>query len=136
MELKEFVSKAITDIVSGLVEAQESIKDLGATINPIGIKSAGETVGDSYYENEVQVQRIEFDVVVTSVKDSEAKGGIGVVGVVNLGASRATNDSMTNATSLKFSVPIVFPANLPKVYENPKNEVTQQRHQAALDALP
>ncbi len=135
MELREFVAMAITDITNGLADAQEAIKDVGGTINPIGIKAPGVYVGDSDSENEVQVQRIEFDVAVTTTQDETTKGGIGVMGVVSFGASKSDNISASHVTNIKFSVPIVFPAYLPNVYANPQNKITQQRKDAALSAL-
>lgn len=115
MQLKDFIKTAIIDIVSGLKEAQKEIENHGATINPIGMQAPGVYVGDEKENNMVQVQRITFNLKVVELNESGSKARIGIAtAIFGAGASAEDKGVSSNVSSLNFSVPIVFPANLPK----------------------
>lgn len=115
MELKEFVSETLWQIVSGVEEAQQKISTLGGEINPslIGsvehIAKAGggiETMGGNY------AQIVEFDVAVTAIEGKGTKGGIGIVaGVISLGSTGQSNTENSSVSKLRFKIPLTLPKN-------------------------
>jgi chemotaxis protein CheY-P-specific phosphatase CheC len=111
MELQQFVSEALKQIVSGISDAQKEMVGIKAFINPpdpryYGVSSQGCHLqyGDSV------VQNIEFDVAVTTSEGKETKGGIGIfVGSVGVGTQGKSDSSSMSVSRIKFSVPIAFP---------------------------
>jgi len=103
MELHEFVRETLTQIINGVVEAQNSqiVRDNNAEIIPYSVSSSNSKITN---------RDIEFDVVVSAQSENSTKAGLGVfVGPIGAGtqAKINSNDSMQNR--VKFSIPIVFP---------------------------
>jgi hypothetical protein len=111
MELKDFVSQTLTQILDGIKKSQEYAKEKKAAINPsspsiFGSKATSYLRGD----NGGMIQYIDFDVAVTAVEGSETKGGIGIfVGSVGIGTQGKSDSSNTSVSRIKFSIPIAFP---------------------------
>lgn len=118
MELKNFVSQALVEIVEAVQEAQVKLKDSDAIINPRYM----------YYtkpasENQVAItikgttdmrfgQIVEFDVSVTASERDETQGGVGIqVASITIGAgiSGKMEDQSSVVSRLKFSIPIFLP---------------------------
>ncbi|MBQ9660735.1 MAG: hypothetical protein IJV37_05665 [Bacteroidales bacterium] len=99
MELKEFVTKTILDIVDGVREAQQN-NNTTATINA---HSAG-TAYRGVYE-------VEFDVALTAIKkDDKARGlEIYALSIMDFGGSRQKGASNTTEQRVRFKVPISYP---------------------------
>jgi len=112
MELKEFVSESIKQIVAGIFEAQGACKMSRARVNPSKLNLdldnlQGEVVD---LDSGMLLSSIEFDVAVTTEEGKEAKGGIGVfVGTVGIGSQGQTDSKTSSMSRLKFNVPICFP---------------------------
>ena len=112
MELKEFVSETIIQIVTGIKQAQDDVCQEGATINP---KNAaffdGVAITVDSVVRRVPIQNIEFEVSLTETEGNQAGGRIGVFfGSVGVGA-HATKDTGSNAMNkVKFSIPIALPS--------------------------
>ena len=98
MELKDFIEETLKQIISGVRSAQENAIELGAKINPRG-------------GSVVEMRNVHFDVAVGTSKETETKGGIGVVVVP--GGSAGSQDQSDVASSsmsrIKFSVPVKLP---------------------------
>lgn len=110
MELREYITESLKQLIDGIVDAQEYAKSKGASINPQGLKMlAGrlEIVGNSAYTEIPQI--IEFDIAVTASEGGEAKAGLGVFAVVGGGAQATMQDSNIKANRIRFSVPVMFP---------------------------
>lgn len=113
MELREFVSEALKQLIDGVVTAQEYASSKGAFINPEGLQYA--TVSGNLHIAHDSVhteipQIIEFDVAVTISEGGEAKAGIGVfAGPIGIGTQATTTDGNIVANKIKFSVPILLP---------------------------
>lgn len=110
MELKDFVSKTLQEIVAGVKEAQENMVE-GGEINPAYpmIRGGGK---HTYLtgSNGSPLQNVEFDVAVTATEGKGTKGGIGVfVGSVGLGTQGQSESSNTSISRITFSVPVTFP---------------------------
>jgi hypothetical protein len=111
VELKEFVTETLTQIIDGVKAAQEHAKGVGAAVSPKGLYApkAGEK---SWYagQNATPVHMIEFDVAVSASSDDKAKGGAGLfVGPVALGAQGETGTSSGTVSRIRFNVPMILP---------------------------
>jgi hypothetical protein len=106
MELKEFVSRTLTEIAEGVAAAATAAAEFGAVVNPdidhpIGGRSP-------------RVVEIEFTVGLTVTDAAKTKGGIGVVaGIFALGSQGESNSTSGATTHIKFKVPMILP--IPKV---------------------
>lgn len=107
MELSDFISSTITQIVDGVVDAQEKTKNTGCMINPDNIKVSDRGV---YSHNNGYVGLIDFEVGLTEGDKSEGKAGIGVfLGSIGIGANTKMDTNTVSMTSVRFSIPIVLP---------------------------
>jgi len=110
MELRQFISDALTQLVDGVIDAQVNAKGKGALIAP-----GQETVilfprdnSEPRFSRERQV--VEFDVAITVFESAGGKVGVGVFGGgVSLGAQAKGETSNQTLSHLKFSVPIYLP---------------------------
>jgi hypothetical protein len=110
MELKDFISDTIYQIVSGLADAQSRIADLNnASINPDSMKW---TDAENMSQGR-RIKDIEFDVAV-SVETSGSAGAklsVPVIGALVGGKLEASTNSSNNCISrVKFSVPVRWPS--------------------------
>ncbi|MBH0048447.1 hypothetical protein [Pseudoalteromonas sp. NZS11_1] len=116
MDLKEFISESIVEIVEGIVDAQSRIKSDDALIVPsvhnvfTQSKSGGTNLAIGWDKKGNLINSVEFDVAVTSSEGTETKGGIGVVaGIVALGSQGKSLENNQSISRLKFRIPISFP---------------------------
>lgn len=94
MDLKDFVSETLIQIVAGINNAQQSTLPKGAAIVP-------------YYE---KLEKVEFDVAVTVLKGTETSGGAGIsVWSVGAGVSGKSESSTSTLSRIKFSVAVELP---------------------------
>lgn len=98
MELKEFVTKTILDIVDGVRDAQRT-DSTGAGIG----YDRGELMRDAGF--------IEFDVAVTETQGEKNGRGISVSapGIAKLGLGTSENTGTTKENRVRFKVPIFYP---------------------------
>ena len=111
MELKDFVSQSILQIVNGVKIAQDK-NNTNARINPSGLR-LGSNIEQSNlfdFEQNMLLSTVEFDVSVSAEKSKGTKGGISVlVGAVGLGSQGQSGKKDQFINRLKFSVPISLP---------------------------
>lgn len=116
MELKEFITESLKQIIDGVIDAQIYAKDKGATINPDGLIYDGHNnliVNRSPASLNYVPQIMEFDVVVTVTESEKAKASLGVfTGVLGLGTQAHVESGNIVANRIKFSVPVIFPEHL------------------------
>jgi hypothetical protein len=114
VNLQEFVSEALVQIIDGVKSAQDHASSSGAKINPsfmyIG-KEGPPLFNIKSYSNDTQYgQTIEFDVAVTALNSENVKGGIGVVGgVIGVGYKAEKGKDDSTVSRIKFSVPVFLP---------------------------
>jgi hypothetical protein len=86
MDLKEFVTKSLTDIVAGIMEAQRT-EGMGGLIAPDGIGSH-QFAAESGVVNETHITStvVKFDVAITA---EHAKSGVAGAGVKSLSLRRS-----------------------------------------------
>ena len=112
MELKEFVKDTLVQIVTGVKEAQDVVKETNAEISPTGLRwQGGEQTPIIFKEGRGIVQIVEFDIALTATKGKSAQGGVKVFGgVINLGAKGKAEEAKAAANRIKFTVPILLPS--------------------------
>ncbi|MEJ2362409.1 MAG: hypothetical protein P8Z75_13490, partial [Gammaproteobacteria bacterium] len=111
VDLKEFISETMIQIISGVVEAQEQEKTIGGTVSPR--LTAGSEFGAQHGFLRAEggaAQIVQFDVALTAKEGSGTKGGIGIVsGIVSLGTSGQSQEENASVSRVKFSVPLILP---------------------------
>ena len=110
MELNEFVKTVLSEVVSGIREAQE-IDGVGAFIVPAGIG------GHNYADHpRVSIKArlsstiIDFDIAVTAEegKSTSGGGGLKVAGIgAKLDGTSSSKD--THVSRIQFAIPILLP---------------------------
>ena len=111
MDLREFVSETLTQIVEGVKSAQSKAAESGATVNP-AIRASAELAGkqDFLPTGAGYAQSVQFDVALTVTEGTGTKGGIGVfAGAINLGSSGQSHDESSSVSRVKFSVLLALP---------------------------
>jgi hypothetical protein len=94
MNLEDFVSEVLVQIVRGTQKAREAVGTAG--------KIAVDT--RSFKDGAVT-----FDVALVSTDETSAKGGIGVVGVFNIGGQAATGATQTQTSRVQFQLHLDLP---------------------------
>ena len=108
MELKEFTEQSLLEITSGVKEAQESIGNSGAYINPEGFH-AGENLRHGYNKEYRHVQKVKLSIAVNVVENAEVKGGLGIISVISAGVSGKVADLNSTTSRIEFEIPISLP---------------------------
>jgi hypothetical protein len=104
MELRQFVSQALLDIIGGVEDAQS--KTAGGIIVPPGA-STKMTVVESGYTH---IQIVDFEVSVRADERSSSEGKLSVVAVVFGAGIKGTNDKQDERSAiLKFKIPLKLP---------------------------
>jgi hypothetical protein len=100
MKLQEFVSETLKEIIAGVKEAQGYAGDHSAKISVCAQSHLGY----------LPIEKVRFDVAVTSTDASETQAGAGVfVAVLGIGAKGKSDTSNSCVSRIKFSIPIVLP---------------------------
>ncbi|EGR0935750.1 hypothetical protein NL53_19035 [Vibrio variabilis] len=104
MELDKFVSKTLCMISKGVHDAQKECSEYGVIINdaPSSLHKDNGVYGSNYSI----LQKVEFDVAITTEDTSNGEGKISVLGI---GVGGGTHSKDTYTSRVKFNVPISFP---------------------------
>jgi hypothetical protein len=116
MDLREFLTESLKQVVDGVTDAQEYARQKGSSINPKGLiknPQVGVIVGGG---TQFPVpQMIDFDIAVTVSEGKEAKAGIAVFGgMLGLGTQAKVEGANMSVSRIKFSVPVLFPEQATK----------------------
>ena len=117
VELKQFVSETLKQIIDGVLEAQDYASEHKASVNPRGHRVfEGTGIQDRGMDTTLPLHPVEFDVAVTSEDKDSAQGGVGVfVGPLGVGTRGTVETSSQGMSRIRFTVPIVLPTqSLPK----------------------
>ena len=110
LELRDFVSETIKQVVDGVVAAQKYAGDKDAVVNPsldFHTQSEGVMIDK---DTRQPVQSISFDVAVTAAKGAKTQSGIAVfTGMIGLGSKGQSEKSNESVNRIQFSVPISLP---------------------------
>ncbi len=123
MELKEFVSKALVDMIEGVHSARKSVQE-----SDVG--KAGGVISPRVYNGEALLttqegpvaQYVEFDVALSVVESEQYKGEGGAkLMVFSIGGGASAQAQTTTAHRIKFKVPVILP----------QAEARERRHSVA-----
>jgi hypothetical protein len=107
VDLKDFVSQTLTQIIEGVKAAQEAAKEHGAEVNPDTAGGVGSHMTSMSGKN---LRNVEFDVALTVAEGTGTKGGIGIVaGAFALGSSGQSTSQNSSVSRVQFSVPLALP---------------------------
>ncbi|WP_157475087.1 hypothetical protein [Lysobacter sp. Root494] len=112
MNLQDFITETLAQIVQGVKAAQELALQEGAEVNPrlTGGPSINSAHGFIASAGGNTAQVVSFDVALTVKEGSGTKGGIGVfAGAVSLGTSGQSSAENSSISHVKFSVPLALP---------------------------
>lgn len=107
MNLKDFVTEAITAVLGGVAEAQKG--EYGSLIGPtfrFAMDHKHDVLGVVVHGSDNHTV-MQFDVAVTTTKEGEAGAHIKVLGMVDAGGKGGLAHEV--ASRVKFSVPIKLP---------------------------
>lgn len=106
MDLKDFVSETLKEIISGVEEAQEYAKKHGAVINPtkFGVV-APKAIMNKDNDEVTSIQRIDFSL---SLQQSYAADGKVSIGVLDIGKIEGEYGNIKE-NRVNFSVLITLP---------------------------
>jgi hypothetical protein len=114
MDLKEFIAETLVQIVDGVSDARERVKDKGVGVNP-QMSTTHEHAGKQgllHVDGPTFAQVIQFDVALTVVEGKGTKGGIGIfAGGIALGSSGQSQTENSSVSRIKFSIPLVLPTS-------------------------
>ena len=106
MELKEFISETLIQIIEGVTDAQKKTEKSGAIINPAYTKNQEQKITSHY----PYIGLVDFEVALTNTDEKGGKVGIGVwFANVGAGAQHKTDVKSLAVNNVKFSVPLILP---------------------------
>lgn len=112
MQVDEFISMTLTQIASGIQEAQRATAETGMRINPAGLDKRV-TADLLFWDGKAGLfaERVEFDLAVTVAASTTAKGGgeLSIAGFGGIGAKGEHTASNSNEQRIKFGVLVVLP---------------------------
>lgn len=111
MNLEDFVNVSITQIVRGVIKAQEALADTRSLVNPLmQITDKEYTIGVAEGCAGQPVTNVEFDVAVSVSEGTGTRGGIGIiVGAIGLGSQGRSDSSSGTSSRIKFNIPLLLP---------------------------
>lgn len=122
MDLKDFIANSLTQIAEGILAASEALANTDAEVNPTNLathsnnaQGFGRTEGPEDVKRGRLVERVTFDVAVTT--EGETKGNAGLkVGIASFGlnAGGELTDKTGQASRIQFAIPMVFPSKRAK----------------------
>ncbi len=109
MELQNFITETLTQIVNGVIDAQKELKDTGCLINPyVHDKEHTYTTNDGRGINRA-VQKVKMNVVLSVSENKEKNSKIGVFKVIEAGVGKESATQNSQMTTLEFEIPIALP---------------------------
>lgn len=109
MELKDYISETISNVILGIKDAQKKIEKSGGYINPV-IQRYGNNESKHLARGARTIEEVEFEIVLKleEAQGSGAKINVfsGLFGGSIKAQSQESNQSMNK---IKFSVPIAYP---------------------------
>lgn len=105
MELKQFISETLIQIIEGVADVQELARRKGALVSPdVNSPDSGSILINP------RGQLIEFDVAITTSENIEGIVKAGVfVGGFGLGSQGKGESQSQTLSHIKFSIPLYLP---------------------------
>ncbi|QDO84536.1 hypothetical protein FM037_16640 [Shewanella psychropiezotolerans] len=110
MQLENFVSQTLKQIIDGVSSAQKYSETKNAKINPSTARMDGKATDYSFcVETYVPLQGVEFDVAVTVKEASSTSEGGGDMGEISVTSASQASNQNSSVSRIKFKVPILLP---------------------------
>jgi hypothetical protein len=116
MELKDFISETLSQLIEGVIDAQNKVLrpgDTGGRVCPHVRNLPTEKASAGLYgrtNDNLPVILVDFDILLVAQEESGKKGGIGVVtGLVGLGAQRENRENSQTSHKIQFKIPVALP---------------------------
>lgn len=109
MELQEFITETLTQIVKGVADAQKKLKETGCLINPKG-KILGDRIYTQSNDECRTIQKVKMNVVLSVAENKETSSKIGIFKILEAGVGKENINQNTQMTTLEFDIPIALPA--------------------------
>jgi len=110
IELKDFISQSLIQIIDGVRVAQQHASDHKAKVVPQLQPGSGPSDALRTHPDSRPLQNIDFDVAVQASTKDQAEGQIGIL-IATLGIGvKGSEETETSAISrIKFSIPLELP---------------------------
>lgn len=111
IELKQFVTATLVQIIEGVKDAQQAATDAGGKINPLSQRHGADVLRSMSVGSDNNISRVvEFDVAITSAEGSSTGAGIKVfLAGIGAGAGGKSDKQTSSVTRIKFPVPVFLP---------------------------
>lgn len=110
MELKDFISETLSQIIAGVVDAQSKVSGKGGAVNPYVHQLNDLKTIYARTEDKEPVILVDFDIAIVAEQGTDTKGSIGVVaGIFALGTQGQSKENQQSSNKIKFNVPIMLP---------------------------
>ena len=110
MQLDEFVTQTLKQVIDGVSAAQDYGKSKNANINPSSARMDSKASGYSFcVETGIPLQDVEFDVAVSVSESSETSEGDKNVGAISVSPMNQSSNQSSSVSRIKFKVPILLP---------------------------
>ena len=113
MQLDEFVSETLQQLMTGVHNAQEHAQELGGQVNPHGARFTTKGASPTGYRRNdmAPVHLVEFDVALTVAEGQKVKGGLVVLvaGLLGAGARAEKENTASRVSRVRFAVPVMYP---------------------------
>jgi hypothetical protein len=109
MDLKEFVSRTLSELHAGVADAQKRHKESGEK-GAIGVLfRKGEQV-----DFRSGIRDVEFEVAITISEKTSATGraGLRIATIADLGGDASRNAEKGSVNKIKFCIPMLFPSTI------------------------
>lgn len=113
MNLEEFISETLTQIIKGVKKADDDAKAVGsgARVNP-PVMDPGNKTRTALFSNPYQTtDLIEFDIALTVSNETTGGGKVGIVHIASIGGEATSTN--TTVSRIKFKVPVALPQERP-----------------------
>jgi len=128
MDIREFVSSSILQVMEGVADTQERARELGGYVNPTAhsLNANGGHIGIT--ANSLAIYPIAFDIAVTVGGESgmEAGAKLQVASIVSIGGKGKSADKHETISRVKFSVSVTLPVDADSNVERDKRRAAQE----------
>ncbi|MBY0500199.1 MAG: hypothetical protein K2P74_11425 [Nitrosomonas sp.] len=112
MNIDDFVSETLKQIIKGVAVAQEFGNTCNAKVNPITARFHSSTEGHAYCtETGVPLQNVEFDVAVTVSEEKAASEEGAVMGAISVSPANSSTTQNSSISRIKFQVLVLLPTS-------------------------
>ena len=114
MDLKEFISMTLIQIVEGVADSAARAAELGGSVSPaFSAGSTGKHIGYKADGSNQPVYGIEFDVAVVASSNTSAEGGakLTIATVFSAGGKAGEAAKEETTSRIRFLVPLSLPTD-------------------------